>query len=121
MCICNVYWGRSGYCFCCQQMDSRHRAWWRWPQIHLCTLLGPRCREEWGENGYARIAMLADNSYGACFMYTYMVATTQLTPTSLPAFAAAKSEWGEGRSWREGHSHAVALESQPLPPDASIN
>ena len=27
------------------------------------------CREEWGEDGFGRIAMMPDNTYGTCFMY----------------------------------------------------
>ena len=27
------------------------------------------CREEWGENGFASIAMMHEGTYGTCFMY----------------------------------------------------
>ena len=31
--------------------------------------LFPARSEEWGENGFGRIAMMPDGTYGACFMY----------------------------------------------------
>ncbi|PRW61301.1 deleted in malignant brain tumors 1 -like [Chlorella sorokiniana] len=40
--------------------------------------------EEWGENGFGRIAMLPDGTYGTCFMYYYMITPTELVPTGLP-------------------------------------
>ncbi|KAI7845778.1 hypothetical protein COHA_000692 [Chlorella ohadii] len=39
--------------------------------------------EEWGENGFGRIAMMPDGTYGTCFMYYYMVSPTELVPTNL--------------------------------------
>lgn len=61
------------------------------------------CRKNWGEDGYGKIEMTEDGTYGACNMYYFMVAPTSIVPSVVDVVAepapcellpAAKAEPG---------------------------
>ena len=50
---------------------------------------------EWGDSGSALLEMTEENTYGTCFMYSFMIAPTPIVPTGRGpgVLEPAKREW----------------------------
>ena len=57
---------RQAACLC---WAGSHLAGHHSQLAHTSCPLTMHRREEWGEDGFGRIAMMPDNTYGTCFMY----------------------------------------------------